>query len=645
MTSEAMSGAPRRIKVCGVVLLVTLLASMAALAPVGYAGGPRENHALNKQVTASSYTQIYRAENANDGNVFTYWEGAPRSYPNTLTLDLGDTCTVKSVVIKLNPDPIWARRTQTLAVLASADGADFVTVVDAAEYTFDPETGNAVTINFAAVETRYLRLVFTENSGATGGQVAELEVYSESTEEDPLSVVIYPGPEGVPAAADREVFVNGKPLFVYDTAVNLNRTWATRPTLETTPVAYFDFGGAPVTITVKAPGTKIESAVIRPLSLGIVPEIKDETITFTLDAPAKVTVEINGEIRRALHIFANPLESDPPTQGDPGVIYFGPGVHNVGRINVGSGQTVYIAGGAVVYGWIHPTGATNVRITGRGILDGSVYDRWGDTVNPISLRYCTNAVVDGICIFNPAAWTLEAYKSTNVWINNVKIISARANGDGITVQSCVNFKAEDCFIRSWDDSLVVKGYDGDVRSVAFENIQIWTDLAQSCEIGYECRAAVMEDIYFKNITVLHNFHKPVLSIHNSDTAVVRNVRYEDITVEDAQMGQGDGWNYFIDLWIGPSQWSKSGRERGWIENVYFKNVKVLGGRTPMSRICGWDEAHVIRGVHLEDVTILGVPVADITSAGLVGNFAYVEDLTFEGVPADLDDAAQDSSSD
>ncbi|MEW6226811.1 MAG: discoidin domain-containing protein [Bacillota bacterium] len=633
MMAKGVNGVLRRVSVRRFILPAVLIPIMAG-AFAGSAAAAGANLALKKPLTVSSHTQIYRAENANDGNVLTYWEGAPRSYPNLLTVDLGNTYTVRSVVIKLNPDRIWAKRTQTLALLGSVDGTDYVVLVDSAVYTFDPATGNTATINFAAAEARYLRLVFTANSGATGGQVAELEAYSESTEEKLLSVVTYPGPEGVPSATDREVFVNGRRLFVYDTEVNLNRTWATRPTLETTPVTYFDFGGGPVTITVRVPGTKIESVAIRPLSLGIVPAISGETITFTLENPAKLTVEINGEIRRALHIFANPLEINPPKRGrDPGVIYFGPGVHNVGRIDVASEQTVYIAGGAVVHGWIHPTGASNVRIMGRGIIDGSVYDRWGDTVNPISLRYCRNAIVDGICIFNPAAWTLEVYRSTNVWINNVKIISARPNGDGITVQSCTNFMATDCFVRSWDDSLVVKGYDGGVRSIAFEDIQIWTDLAQSCEIGYECRTDIMEDIYFRRITVMHNFHKPVLSIHNSDTALIRNVHYEDITVEDAQMGQGDGWNYLIDLWIGPSQWSQSGRERGWIENVYFKGIKVISGKMPMSRICGWDEAHIIKGVHLDDVTILGVPVTDITSAGLDGNLAYVEDLTFDGVPA------------
>jgi len=53
-------------------------------------------------------------------------------------------------------------------------------------------------------------------------------------------------------------------------------------------------------------------------------------------------------------IFADPPEVDPPTGPDPaaGLVYFGPGVHRVGVINVTANQSVYIAGGAHVYGQI-----------------------------------------------------------------------------------------------------------------------------------------------------------------------------------------------------------------------------------------------------------------------------------------------------
>ena len=43
-------------------------------------------------------------------------------------------------------------------------------------------------------------------------------------------------------------------------------------------------------------------------------------------------------------------------------------------------------------------------------------------------------------------------------IDGVKIITARPNGDGITVQSSRNVTVSNSFVRTWDDSLVVKNY-------------------------------------------------------------------------------------------------------------------------------------------------------------------------------------------
>ena len=420
-------------------------------------------------------------------------------------------------------------------------------------------------------------------------------------------VVLYdPGELGQSAGGDRVITVDGKPVFTYATAVNFNRSWTQNPKTENTPVAYFDFQGT-VTVKVRAPGVKIEKATIRPLSLGIKYSIKGDTISFQLDKPAKLTIEINDDLHRAVHLFANSIEVNPPKEGDPNVVYFGPGIHRVGKIDVKSNQTVYIAGGAVVYGFIKAEKLDNVKITGRGIITGSSYDRWADCIVPIDLKQCTNSSVDGIMILDPAAWALNIFNSEHIKVNNVKIITARSNGDGITTQSCKDVLVTDCFVRGWDDNLVVKGYDGDVKGITFDNVILWTDLAQSCEVGYETRANTIEDVTFKNITVLHNFHKSVLSIHNSDNALVRNIHYENIVVEDAQMGQGDGAgsNYLIDLFINESQWSKA-KERGNIRDVDFNGIQVLSGSdVPAVHIQGYDDQHTVEKVNIRNLTIFG----------------------------------------
>lgn len=59
-------------------------------------------------------------------------------------------------------------------------------------------------------------------------------------------------------------------------------------------------------------------------------------------------------------------------------------------------------------------------------------------------------------MLNPNAWACQAYDSHDGVIDGVKIITARPNGDGISLQSCQNYEVKNCFVRSWDDSLVVK---------------------------------------------------------------------------------------------------------------------------------------------------------------------------------------------
>lgn len=148
--------------------------------------------------------------------------------------------------------------------------------------------------------------------------------------------------------------------------------------------------------------------------------------------------------------------------------------------------------------------------------------------------------VSGIGILNSNAWCVELYSCDNVDISGIKIISARPNGDGISVQSCRNVTVRDSFIRTWDDSLVVKNYSNrkgsDSADILFDGCQLWTDLAQSMEIGYETNKGgklrpTIQNVTFSNITVLHNFHKPVMSIHNADDAEVSGILFRDITVD------------------------------------------------------------------------------------------------------------------
>ncbi|KPV49283.1 hypothetical protein SE17_33520, partial [Kouleothrix aurantiaca] len=132
------------------------------------------NLALNKPISASTANSLYPATNANDGSLTTYWEGTAQ--PSTLTVDIGANANITSIVLKLNPDPAWATRTQTIQVLGhNQTTTTFSQLVAATTYTFNPSTGNTVTINVAATASA-VRLNISSNSGAPAGQVAEFQV-------------------------------------------------------------------------------------------------------------------------------------------------------------------------------------------------------------------------------------------------------------------------------------------------------------------------------------------------------------------------------------------------------------------------------------------------------------------------------------
>ncbi|MFD9245329.1 discoidin domain-containing protein [Streptomyces sp. NPDC059556] len=191
-----------------------------AVTRTGSGGG--SNLAVGKEINASSVVHTFVAANANDNNVSTYWEGAGGSYPNTLTVKLGSNADVSSLVLKLNPDTAWATRSQTVEVLGREQSATgFSGITAAKSHTFDPASGNTVTIPVTA-RVADVQLKFTANTGSAAGQLAEFQVIgvpapnpdlevtgltttpASPVESDPITVsatVRNSGPAAAPASA------------------------------------------------------------------------------------------------------------------------------------------------------------------------------------------------------------------------------------------------------------------------------------------------------------------------------------------------------------------------------------------------------------------------------------------------------------
>lgn len=159
------------------LLIVSLLLTQLSLgsSPVHASS----NLAAGKPVSASSHNDNYSAANTVDSESSTYWESANNAYPQWLRVDLGNVSKIGQVVLRL-PES-WGQRAQTLSVLGSVDDASYTTLVASASYSFDPASGNMVTINFPTASARYVKLNFTANTGWIAAQLSELEVFAASS--------------------------------------------------------------------------------------------------------------------------------------------------------------------------------------------------------------------------------------------------------------------------------------------------------------------------------------------------------------------------------------------------------------------------------------------------------------------------------
>ena len=104
-------------------------------------------------------------------------ESAGNAFPQWLQTDLGSSLSVGRLVLDLPPSSSWATRTQTITIQGSTNGTSYTALTASTGYTFNPSTGNRVTVTFTPTAIRYVKLTFTANTGWPAGQLSELQVF------------------------------------------------------------------------------------------------------------------------------------------------------------------------------------------------------------------------------------------------------------------------------------------------------------------------------------------------------------------------------------------------------------------------------------------------------------------------------------
>ncbi|MBR5757110.1 MAG: hypothetical protein IKX88_00750 [Thermoguttaceae bacterium] len=494
---------------------------------------------------------------------------------------------------------------------------------------------------------RKLSLFFAIISALSFATFADAETIIPAV---PDSEAVYP---------DFEVRIDGVEAPVWQcrvSAIPFNRVWpGYQRGLDQTELAGF------VTWETDAPTTEIvvrttrdadalKSVVVRPLSLGIRPKIDAEKkeIAFTIPGTTPTVLEL-GDFHNCLHLLPFPIYKRPDNLNAPNLRYFGPGVHHEGLIEVKSGDEIFVDAGAVVYGGVRGRDVENVKISGPGIIDAGPYER--GTINGI-FRFINskNVQIDGIVQRDPDVWSTTLLHCDDVAIRNTKLVGLwRYNADGIDVCNSERVLVENSFLRTFDDSLVVKGLEKGTegpqkpcKDLTFRNNVVWCDWGRALELGAETCAPEFRNIRFENIDVIRATHI-AMDIQHGDRAKIRDVTFENIRVEfddkipapiyqssDDQVYNPDADPGFCPnlavIVIASGMWSQD-TINGDVDGVLFKDVRVYGARKPYSSFTGKDAEHKATNVVFDNLQINGEKIMSAEAMNLVQN-EFVEGVSF-----------------
>ncbi|MGW1202451.1 CARDB domain-containing protein [Streptomyces cyaneofuscatus] len=374
-------------------LLIAGLVTVGLL-PVQAAAAEATDLARGKTVTASGSHGGFPVVNANDGQVNTYWES--NGHPSNLTVKLGADADLQSVVIKLNPDPIWSTRTQEFQVLGrTQSGTGFTSLKSRAGYVFNPATNqNTVTVPVSG-RAADLQLQFFSNTGAPGAQVAEIQILGTPAPNPDLTVSALSWSPSAPSETDN--------ITVQGTVRNIGTA-----------------ASAATTVDVSLGGVVVGSAPVGPLAAGAsaqvsVPVGKRPQGSYTVSALVDPTdTIIESDNTNNSRTTASPLvvgqspgpdlevrsiTSSPSNPAVGAAVSFTVAVHNRGTSAVSAGTVTRLTVGSTTLNGTTPAvpaGTTvNVPISGTwtAASGGATLTATADATNLVAETSETNNVL------------------------------------------------------------------------------------------------------------------------------------------------------------------------------------------------------------------------------------------------------------
>lgn len=387
-------------------------------------------------------------------------------------------------------------------------------------------------------------------------------------------------------------------------AFKVDRVADAKHNVEITSVAKFEFEGK-VEVQVKSIAQDIRSFKVRPDSYGIKARQEGNTLTFSLDRPRYISVEINGNIYQNLQLFADNILEKPKVKKKTDLMYFGPGVHDFkgDSIHILSGKTVFIDNGAVIKGWLSTYGSHDVKILGHGIVMPGHHEG-------IMVRYSKNILIDG-----PLTTQLPIGGSDSVTVRNAKVMSWYGWGDGFNIFASANVYQEHLFARTSDDCSTIyctrKKYHGGCSNITIKDFVMWADVAHPIMIGLHSETSedeLIDNVLYDGVEILEHAENQIdyqgcIGINNGDNITVKNVTFQNFNIDNIRRGM----LFNIRVCYNKKYCSAPGRG---IQNITLRNIAYRGSAPNMGIIAGYDQSRMVKNVRFENLTINGKLISD-----------------------------------
>ena len=420
-------------------------------------------------------------------------------------------------------------------------------------------------------------------------------------------LVVAKAPTGIELKHDFEVkarIAGGAWQDIDTYAFKVDRVADAKHNVEVTSVAKLEFEGK-VEIQVKSLAQDIKSYKIRPNSYGIEAKQEGNTLTFSLDRPRYLSVEINGNIYQNLQIFADNVLAKPKVKKKKDLMYFGPGVHDFkgDSIHIASGKTVFIDNGAIIKGWLSTYGSRDVKIIGHGIVMPGHHEG-------IMVRYSKNVYIDG-----PLTTQLPVGGSDSVTVKNAKVMSWYGWGDGFNIFASNNIHQEHLFARTSDDCSTIyctrKNYHGGCKNITIKDCVYWADVAHPIMIGLHSETPDLEEVsnvLYKDINILEHCENQIdyqgcIGINDGDNILVKGITFENFHIDNIRKGM------ILNMRVCFNKKYCTAPGRG-IEDITLRNISYTGETPNMGIIAGYNENRKVKNIRFENFTINGKVISE-----------------------------------